>query len=118
MYERHITGKEGENIATEFLIQKGYIIIERNFSCKQGEIDIIAKDKNEYVFIEVKARKNNAYGMPVDAIDKNKILHLKRSIEYYLYINKLEDSFVRIDVIEIKYIKEKIYIRKISLSND
>lgn len=49
-------GKSGEDIATEFLKNKGYTIICRNFSCKMGEMDIIAKDKNEIVFIEVKTR--------------------------------------------------------------
>ena len=53
MYQRHILGKTGEDIATQYLIQKGYKIVERNFYCRQGEIDIIAKDKNELVFIEV-----------------------------------------------------------------
>lgn len=113
MYEKHITGKEGENIASEFLDKNGYEIIDRNFHTKQGEIDIIAKDKEEYVFIEVKTRKNNQYGEPIDAIDKNKIKHLKKAISYYLYVNKLENEFIRIDVIEIKYIKNKIYINHI-----
>jgi len=113
MYERHITGKEGEDIATEFLSKKGYKILERNFNTKQGEIDIIAKEKEEYVFIEVKTRRNKEYGEPIDAIDKNKIKHLKKTISYYLYINKLENKFIRIDVIEIKYIKNKIYINHI-----
>ncbi len=113
MYERHITGKEGENIATEFLEEKGYKILDRNFLTKQGEIDIIAKEKEEYVFIEVKTRKNKGYGEPIDAIDKNKIKHLKKAISYYMYINKLENKFIRIDVIEVKYIKNKIYINHI-----
>ena len=46
-------GNTGEDIATEYLEKQGYIILERNFYCKQGEIDIIAKDKNEVVFVEV-----------------------------------------------------------------
>lgn len=113
MYERHITGKEGEEIATEYLSQNGYKILNRNFNTKQGEIDIIAKEKEEYVFIEVKTRRNKEYGEPIDAIDKNKIKHLKKAIKYYLYINKLENKFIRIDVIEIKYIKNKICINHI-----
>lgn len=113
MYERHITGKEGEDIASDYLIQNGYKILKRNFYTRQGEIDIIAKEKDEYVFIEVKTRKNKQYGQPIDAIDKNKMKHIKRAISYYLYINKLENKFIRIDVIEIKYIKNKIYIKHI-----
>lgn len=113
MYERHITGKEGEDIATQFLEKNGYKILDRNFNTRQGEIDIIARDKEEYVFIEVKTRKNKEYGQPIDAIDKNKINHLKKAIGYYLYVNKLENKFIRIDVIEVKYIKNKIYINHV-----
>ena len=63
MYASHELGKQGENYACQYLKTKGYQIIQRNFSCKQGEIDIIAKDKEEYVFIEVKTRHNFHYGM-------------------------------------------------------
>lgn len=58
MYERHETGKIGEEIAVAYLKQNGYQIIERNFECRQGEIDIIAKDKNDLVFVEVKTRSS------------------------------------------------------------
>ncbi len=103
MYKRHVTGKEGEQVATEFLKYLGYEIIERNFQTRQGEIDIIAKDKEEYVFIEVKTRKNKNYGEPIDAIDKRKIEHMKGAIRYYLYIHQLENELIRIDVIEVLY---------------
>ena len=113
MYERHITGKEGEDIATQFLRKNGYEILDRNFNKKQGEKEDVEKEKEEYVFIEEKTRKNEEYGQPVEAIDKNKIKHLKKAISYYLYVNKLENEFIRIDVIEIKFIKNKIYINHI-----
>ena len=113
MDERHSIGKDGEEIATKFLENKGYKILNRNFLTRHGKIDIIAKDKEEYVFIEVKTRKSNKYGEPIDAINNNKIKHLKSAINYYLYINKLENKFIRIDVIEVKYIKNKIYINHI-----
>ena len=57
--QRQELGKEGEDFAADYLQKQGYEIIDRNFECKQGEIDIIAKDKNEYVFIEVKTRHFN-----------------------------------------------------------
>lgn len=113
MYYKQKIGKEGENIAVEYLKKIGYNILERNFQCRQGEIDIIALDKREYVFIEVKTRTNNNYGKPIDAVDKNKIKHLKKSIIYYIYINKLENEFIRIDVIEIIKKNEKFYINHI-----
>lgn len=101
MYQRHILGRIGEDVAAQYLINKGYEMIERNFSCKQGEIDIIAKDKNELVFIEVKTRTNGTYGRPIDAITSYKQKHLIKSIEYYLFKHKLEKILIRIDVIEV-----------------
>jgi putative endonuclease len=117
MYARHVIGKEGENIAVKFLIQKGYKIIERNFQCRQGEIDIIASDKNEIVIIEVKTRKCLKYGKPAEAVNENKQKHIYKAAEYYLYIKNLEKKYVRIDVIEV-YIKEdKYYINHIKNMN-
>ncbi len=113
MYERHVTGKEGEQIAVEFLKYLGYEIIEQNFQARQGEIDIIAKDKEEYVFVEVKTRTNKNYGEPIDAIDRRKMQHIKRTISYYLYLKKLENKFVRIDVIEIYEHSNNIQIHHI-----
>ena len=112
MYERHVLGKTGEEIATQYLIENGYKLIIRNFRCIQGEIDIIAKDKDEIVFIEVKTRKNTNYGTPVDAVDKRKQKHILNACKYYIYINKLEKRKIRFDVIEI-YKKEKFYINHI-----
>lgn len=111
MYIRHVVGRNGECIAEKYLIKNGYKIIEKNFRCKQGEIDIIAKDKNEIVFIEVKTRTNKKYGNPIDAVTYIKRKHLLKSIEYYIYLKKLENSFIRIDIIEIYKKQNKFYIK-------
>ena len=108
MYIRHEIGKLGEEIVTQYLNQKGYKIIERNFTCKQGEIDIICIDKKELVFIEVKTRTNDKFGKPVEAVDVNKKKHLFKAIKYYLYSRNLENEYVRIDVIEV-YLYEQSY---------
>ena len=106
MYERHELGKTGEEIGTQYLINNGYKLIIRNFRCRQGEIDIIAKDKDEIVFIEVKTRRNTNYGYPIDAVDKRKQKHILNASKYYVYKNKLEKRKIRFDVIEI-YKKDK-----------
>ena len=103
MYFKQVTGKYGEEVACDYLEKNNYKIIERNFSCYQGEIDIIAKDlsSNELVFFEVKTRSNFRFGHPVDAVNNNKQEHLKRACQYYIFKNYLYKFFIRIDVIEV-----------------
>ena len=113
MYVRHKIGKLGEQLAVNYLEKENYSIIERNFKCKQGEIDIIAVDKNELVFIEVKARTNKVYGVPVEAVNIKKKKHLIKAIEYYLYLNSLENKCIRIDVMEVYIYKNKYRINHI-----
>lgn len=101
MDKRKDTGNLGEDFATIYLEEQGYKIVERNFSCKLGEIDIIAQDKDEIVFIEVKTRKILSYGNPGDSVNEPKRKHIYKSAEYYLLINDRLDDFTRIDVIEV-----------------
>ena len=103
MYLKHEIGKIGEDLASKHLEDAGYTIIERNFMARQGEIDIIAKDKKELVFIEVKTRTNDMYGKPIEAVNMQKQKHLLNTIKYYLYSKHLENEFVRIDVIEVYF---------------
>ena len=85
MYLKHEIGKIGEDLASKYLEAAGYIIIERNFLARQGEIDIIAKDKKELVFIEVKTRTSDIYGKPVEAVNTQKEKDRLNTIKYYLY---------------------------------
>ena len=103
MYQKQAIGKFGEDAACEYLEKNDYKILDRNFNCSQGEIDIIAYDyKNkEVVFIEVKTRTSFNYGFPSEAVNMMKRRHILNSAKYYLYCKSLEDCFVRIDVIEI-----------------
>lgn len=103
MYTQKV-GKFGEDEAVKYLEQKGYKILDRNFSCKRGEIDIIALDKDEIVFIEIKARISLKYGLPSEAVTKNKLKHIYKTAEYYLYTRNLLNENTRIDMIEV-YIK-------------
>ena len=113
MYYKHNTGKKGEDLATKYLEQKGYTILERNFNCNQGEIDIIALDNEEIVFIEVKTRTNTNYGLASEAVNRQKKEHLKRTIKYYIHTRNLENEYIRIDVIEIYVKNKKAYINHI-----
>lgn len=101
MYKRHYLGKFGEEVAERFLKQKGFNIIERNFTCKQGEIDIIATNNEYIVFIEVKTRSNFFYGRPIEAVSENKQNHMYKVARYYLYIHGWEKKYVRFDAVEV-----------------
>ena len=98
---KQVQGKSGEEIAVNFLKQEGYKIICRNFRCFQGEIDIIAQDKEEIVFVEVKTRTSVKYGEAKEAVDKEKQKHIYKTAEYFIYKTKIEESHMRIDVIEV-----------------
>ena len=94
-------GKNGEEIARNYLIKQGYKILETNkrFS-RFCEIDIIALDKNTLVFCEVKTRKTNICGQPLEAITKSKYQNIKRGVYLYLQENSKYKNF-RIDAISI-----------------
>ena len=78
-------GFEGEQIACKFLKKCGYKVIEKNYRCKFGEMDIIAVEKNVLCFIEVKSRKSSEYGLPEEYVDKRKQEKLiKTSLIYSL----------------------------------
>ena len=109
MYQKHVIGEIGEDKAVEYLIRNKYKIIKRNFRCKQGEIDIIAKDKNEIVFIEIKTRTGNQYGRPAEAVVKKKKDSIYRTAEFYVMINKLEKAYIRLDVIEVYFRYDNTY---------
>lgn len=106
-------GKQGEDICCTYLQENGYTIVERNFRCKQGEIDIIAKEKEEWVFIEVKTRTNDHYGYPAEAVTKWKKEKLLKAVRYYMFCNHLAEKFIRVDIIEVQIDKETGYIHHI-----
>jgi putative endonuclease len=93
-------GIKGENIAVRFLTRKGYAIMQRNFKTPFGEIDIIARDRETIVFIEVKTRKDALFGYPFEAVTKRKIHKLKNSALFYLKKQRQEPR-ARFDVLSI-----------------
>lgn len=95
-------GKQKENLAALFLEQHGINILERNFSCKMGEIDIIGLDGKCLVFIEVKYRKNTSYGYPQEAVSINKKRKIILVSGYYRMLKGVSDnSLIRFDVVSI-----------------
>ena len=99
--EHITTGKKGEAIAYDYLKKKGYNIVEINYKNKIGEIDIICKDKDELVFVEVKTRSSYRFGLPREAVNEWKQNKIHNVAMVYLMKNKLVDGKYRFDVIEI-----------------
>ncbi|EKD64076.1 MAG: hypothetical protein ACD_51C00075G0001 [uncultured bacterium] len=94
---------QGENMARDFLLSKGYEILAMNFRAGQmGEVDIVCRDGDEVVFVEVKMRSGNDFGEPEEAVGLRKLAKIRRVAEIYLSQNRLEKSLWRIDVIAIK----------------
>ena len=112
MYKKEI-GKIGEQIAAKYLKDNGYKIKEVNFYCRYGEIDIVAFNQNKIVFVEVKTRTSLKYGYPVEAINKKKIMNMKKTAVNYLCINKIYNLEIRFDAIEVYLGKDKYKINHI-----
>ena len=93
-------GALGEKLAARYLKEQGYKILKKNYKNKLGEIDIIAVDKNEIVFVEVKTRSASPYLSGQYAVDQRKQFHIMRTASYYLSVTKCELQ-PRFDIIGI-----------------
>ena len=98
-FNRRAIGTEYETLACEYLIRHGYQILCRNFRCRQGEIDIIARDRDYLVFIEVKYRHDEHEGDPAEAVDYRKQKKISRVAEYYCWKKQKLNQPCRFDVI-------------------
>jgi putative endonuclease len=107
-------GNQGEEIAIKFLEDKNYSIIHRNFKFgKVGEIDIIAKNENILVFVEVKTRTNYSFGNPIQQISSKKKINWRKAAEGYLFKNNIDNQECRLDLIAIDMFDNQIKITHI-----
>jgi putative endonuclease len=95
-------GRTGERLAAEKLEQCGYHILERNFRCPYGEIDLIAEQQQELVFVEVKTRRGQAYGRPEEAVTVRKQRKIVQVALYYLDIHTCSERSWRVDVVAVQ----------------
>ena len=105
------TGTSYERKAAEYLEQQGLVILKHNYRCRQGEIDLIARDKEYLVFVEVKYRTTDRYGSPLEAVNVRKQQTIRKVAEVYLLTRKQTDCEVRFDVVgicgdDIRHIKD------------
>jgi putative endonuclease len=101
-FYKKLLGRAGEKRATEFLRKKGFKILQTNYKTHIGEIDVIAKDGDTIVFVEVKTRISDEYGVPSEAVNVKKQEKYYKVATEYLVREKLMDSPCRFDVIEIE----------------
>jgi putative endonuclease len=113
MDERKQLGRLGEKKAAHYLACKGYKIIDRNYKCRVGELDIIAMEGKTLVIVEVKTRSSLSYGLPCESITATKKQHILRTLRYYVAIHDLEDLDLRIDVVEVLATAKGIYLHHI-----
>tara|TARA_R110002073_G_scaffold108336_9_gene243680 strand:- start:110107 stop:110466 length:360 start_codon:yes stop_codon:yes gene_type:complete len=100
MAEHYELGKEGEQLAVDYLIKKGYEILERNWRYQKAEVDIIAQKENILAAVEVKTRSSNEFGNPQDFVNPKKIKLLVTAVNEYVNQNDL-DVEVRFDIVAI-----------------
>jgi putative endonuclease len=100
---RKALGSKGEELAVQYLKKKGYKIIERNYRCQGGEIDLIARERDTLVFVEIKARSSLDFGLPQDAVDRFKQKKICQVATAYLAEHRLtEDITMRFDVVAVR----------------
>jgi len=99
--DRKELGKKGEEIALRFLKKNGYRILQRNYVCKMGEVDIIAREKDTLAFVEVKTRTSTTFGLPQLAVNASKQMQLSKAALNFIKEKRLEEMKARFDVVAI-----------------
>ena len=102
-----VTGYYGEDLACQYLKKQGYQILERNYRIRGGEIDIVCKDGDYLVFVEVKARYSREFGPPAESITPWKIKSLKKTALFYVVKNHWGNKPYRLDVVTLDFVDDR-----------
>ena len=100
---KQVLGKEGERIAEQYLKRKGYKLVERNYRCSAGEVDLIVLDRRVIVFVEVKTRTGHGFGTPLEAVQPRKQRKMMQAAQFFLSQKKLHQRDARFDVVGISW---------------
>ncbi len=84
MHPRQVIGQAGEDLACEYLCQQGLVLVDKNFRCKVGEIDLILRDASTWVFVEVRSRATSQFGGALASVNYSKLAKLQRAVNWYL----------------------------------
>jgi len=99
-------GRVGERLAAQSLRERGYRILEQNFRCQYGEIDLVAEDAQDLVFVEVKTRRGDLYGLPEEAVTRKKRQKLAQLASCYLDLHAAPERSWRIDVVAVQFSRQ------------
>lgn len=94
-------GRYGEALAARYLTDRGLVVLERNWRCEHGEVDLVARDGDTLVVCEVKTRRGTAFGDPVEAVTFTKVMRLRRLAAAYVAARGLHSQGLRIDVVGV-----------------
>jgi putative endonuclease len=101
MHPKDVLGRQGEQLAAEYLVNAGFRILDRNFRCADGEIDIVASDQRALVACEVKTRSDVRYGTPAEAVTRQKLRRLRHLAAVWASSHGWFFDQLRVDVIGI-----------------
>lgn len=101
MAQNQIVGKYGEDLAEQYLRDRGYLIVDRNWRCASGEIDLVASHHGRYIFVEVKTRNGSGFGHPFEAITAQKVARMRRLVSQWCLANQKSGVDVRLDAIAV-----------------
>jgi putative endonuclease len=100
---KQLLGQEGERIAERFLLKKGYQLVQRNYRCALGELDLVVLDRRVVVFVEVKTRTGQGFGTPFEAVEFRKQRKMIQAAQCFLAQNGLQQRDARFDVVGISW---------------
>ncbi|MGH7853208.1 MAG: YraN family protein [Candidatus Binatia bacterium] len=98
-----LLGKEGERLAERYLQNKGYKLVERNYRCTVGELDLIVLDRRVIVFVEVKTRTGHGFGSPLEAVEFRKQRKIIKTAQFFLAQKGLQQRDARFDVVGVSW---------------
>jgi putative endonuclease len=111
LLKRDVSGVPGETLACEHLLQKGFKILDRNYRCRSGEVDVVARDGFATVFVEVKERHGGSHGEGYEAVTFGKRKRLIRAARLYASAHGLTETSIRFDVISVDWAENRPVVR-------
>ncbi|MFJ4106499.1 YraN family protein [Oerskovia enterophila] len=101
MGAKDAVGRYGEKIAARYLVEAGWVVLDRNWRGTRGELDVVARDGDVLVVVEVKTRRGTAYGHPAEAVTPDKLARLRRLTGEWMAAHPVRPGSVRIDVVAV-----------------